>query len=315
MAVISIPTQKKIKLDLYDKKIIFYLSQNARIPLSELAKKLNISLQRCKYKVDRLKKEILSPAPFLTYPILNLKSYIIFTPQLYPKDADDIIKEESIYFMLQSLGKYQYVINIITENIEQFCEQHLGKYHIEILPIINTYADDFNPYNLKIPKKQLLKNKNIDLDKKDYKILSHIGKKSDDSILEIQNATNIDRQTIKQRLKKMEDSNIIQKFRYSLNVFKIGSLAYILRLKVIPQNKKIILETIRNNNFSGFVFETYDGFTLHFLPFSHNEVFEFIKQLSDADSTIQIDVIQNTESYKVDLVPKNVIKEFEKRGK
>ncbi|MGV8161994.1 MAG: winged helix-turn-helix transcriptional regulator [Candidatus Nanoarchaeia archaeon] len=315
MAVVSIPTQEKIKLDLYDKKIIFYLSQNSRLPLSELAKKLRISIQRCKYKVDRLKKEVLEPAPFLTYPLLNMNSYLIFAPQLKQEDIDEIMNEESIYFMLQSIGKYQYVLNIITDDIDTFCEKYLGEYHIEVLPIINTYSDNFNPFNLKIPPKFLLKNKQIALDKKDYLILQHISKNSDDSLLGIQNATSIDRQTIKDRIKKMEGTNIIQKFRYGLNVFKIGSLAYILRIKVIAKNKKLILETIRSNNFSGFVFETYDGFTMHFLPFSHNQVFEFTKTLSQADSTVQIDVIQNTESYKINLVPESVIKEFQRRSR
>lgn len=315
MAVISQPSQEKIKLDLYDKKIIFYLSQNSRMPLTELAKKLHISVQRCKYKVSRLQKEILEPAAFMTFPLLDIDSYIIFTPQLDQETIDKIMKDDSIYFLMQSIGKYQYVINVITDNISKFCSEYLSQYHIEVHPIINTYADDYNPFNLDIPPKPLLPNKKIELDKKDYRILAHLGEKPTDSLINIQKATKIDRQTIKQRIKRFEDANIIQKFRYGINIFKIGCIAYILKISVTPHNKKTVLQTIRSNIYSGFVFESYTNFTMHFLPPSHNEVFEFTKKLEEMDPTIQIDVIQNTEFYKVDLVPDSAIRILKERSK
>jgi len=314
MAVISIPTQEKLKLDLYDKKIIFYLSQNSRMPLTELAKKLRISVQRCKYKVDRLQKEILEPAAFMTFPLLDINSYILFTPQLDQEIIDKLIKDESIYFLMQSIGKYQYVINVVTEDISGFCNKYLSTYHIEVHPIINTYADDYNPFKLDITPKPLLPNKRIPLDKKDYKILAHIGEKPTDSLIEIQQALKIDRQTIKQRIKKFEEANIIQKFRYGINIFKLGHIAYILKISVVPKHKKAILQTIRNNNYSGFVFESYSNFTIHFLPPSHNEVFAFTKKLEEIDPTVQIDVIQNTEFYKVDLIPSSVIRILKERA-
>lgn len=314
MAVISIPSQEKLKLDLYDKKIIFYLSQNSRMPLTDLAKKLHISVQRCKYKVDRLKQEILEPAAFMTFPLLDINSYIIFTPQLDQETIDQVLKDESIYFLMQSIGKYQYVINTVTEDIAGFCNKYLSEYHIEVHPIINTYADDYNPFKLDITPKPLLQNKKILLDKKDYAILAHLGEKPTDSLIEMQEAIKIDRQTIKQRIKKFEDNNIIQKFRYGINIFKIGCIAYILKISVVPKHKKAILQTIRNNTYSGFVFESYTNFTMHFLPPSHNEVFAFTKKLEEIDPTIQVDVIQNTEFYKVELIPKSVIKILKERA-
>ena len=314
MAVISQPKQEKIKLDLYDKKIIFYLSQNSRMPLTALAKKLKISLQRCKYKIERLKKEILEPGPLLTYPLLEIPSFIIYTPQLSKETVQKLFSNDSIFFLLQSIGKYQYIINIASQDILGFCSEYLANYHLEVYPVLNLYADDYNPFKLNISPKPLLPNKKISLDKKDYKILAHLGIHTTDSLLEIQKATGIDRQTVKARIKRFEESNIIQKFRYGINVFKMGFLAYILKIEVAPKNKKRVLECIRQNNYSGFVFESYTTFTMHFIPPTHNEVFEFIKQLEHIDPTVKIDVVQNTESYKVELVPKNVIKIFQSRG-
>ena len=315
MVVISNISQEKLKLDLYDKKIIFYLSQNSRMSLNDLAKKLKISIQRCKYKVDRLKKEILSPAMFLTYSLLDIPNYLIFSPDLEDETINDLMKNESIYFMFQSIGAYNYVLNVLSEDISLFCNKYFSDKHIEVLPIINSYADNFNPFNLNIPPKELQRNEKITLDKKDYKILAHLSDHSDDSLLKIQEITNIDRQTIKKRISVFEETNIIQKFRYGINVFKLGTLAYILRIKIPSKSKKNILSAIRSNNYSGFVFETYEGFTMHYLSFTHNDVFEFTKSLTKIDSDILIEVIQNTEFYKVDLVPKIVKNIFEKRSK
>ena len=44
------------KIDLLDKKILFELDKNARIPTTQLAKKLNISRETCKYRIANLVK-------------------------------------------------------------------------------------------------------------------------------------------------------------------------------------------------------------------------------------------------------------------
>jgi DNA-binding Lrp family transcriptional regulator len=44
------------KLDLLDRKILYELDFNSRIPLSILARKLNISKQVAKYRIDSLVK-------------------------------------------------------------------------------------------------------------------------------------------------------------------------------------------------------------------------------------------------------------------
>jgi len=315
MAVISKEFQGQVKLDLYDKKIIFYLSQNSRMPISEIAKKLSISSQRVQYKIDRLKQEVLEPAAFMNFPLLDIPSFIIYTQQLDDNTIEQLMESKEIYFLMQSLGKYQWVINVVTEDIELFCKEYLSDKHFEIYPIIKSIPDDYNPFNLSIKPNLLKKDQKKQLDTKDYQILKHIAKNPLDSLINIQSKLEIDRKTIKSRIKQFEDNNIIQKFRYGINIFKIGCIAYILKIEVIPKNKQRILEEIRQNNFSGFIFESYNNFTMHYLPPSHNEIREFTKYLESIDPTIKIDVIQNTEFFKVKLVPEIVGEIFEKRSK
>ena len=123
MAVISTKAGEKVNLDLYDKKIIFYLSQNFRIPLTELAKKLRISPQRLKYKIERLKKEVLSPAMFLNFPLLDISSYMIFVHKLKEEQIKKLFLNNSVYFLMQSIGEYQWAINVVANDVEDFCKK------------------------------------------------------------------------------------------------------------------------------------------------------------------------------------------------
>jgi len=314
MALISKNQEESIKLDLYDKKLIFHLSQNFRISEKALAKKLQISPQRVHYKIERLKKEILDPNAFLNFPLLKIPSYIIYTPQLSDETVEKLINSKEIYFFMQTLGKYQGVINVVTEDIERFCKEMLGEYHIEVIPIIKSIPDDYNPFHLNIKPLPSRKDKSLALDTKDYKILSHLGEKPLDPLLEIQNKTKIDSQTIKKRINKLWDANIIQKFRYGINIFKIGFLIYTLRIKTAPSKKEELLNHLRANDYSGFVFETYEGFTMHFLPPSHVELFKFTKALEKADKGVKVEVVQNTEVFTVDLVPKSAVEIFNQRS-
>ena len=70
-------TKELIKLDLYDKKILWELEHNSRIPRKQLAKKINISQERLHYKIKRLTKELIEPSVILNYQFLNIHSYII----------------------------------------------------------------------------------------------------------------------------------------------------------------------------------------------------------------------------------------------
>ncbi len=74
-----------------------------------------------------------------------------------------------------------------------------------------------------------------------------------------------------------------------------------------------MLEKIRNNNYSGFVFETITGFVMHYLPDTPDKLFSFIKSLEEIDRTVKINVSQNTEKFKVDLVPRSMERMFNER--
>ena len=247
MALISEKAEEKLKLDLYDKKLIFYLSQDSRTPLNKLAHYLSISPQRTHYKIQRLLNSILDPAPFFNYPLLGIPSYIIFTGHLSPNTVKRIIEESGeIYFFMQALGKYNSVLNVVTQDIEKFCSTYLPQQIVEIYPVIHSYADDYNPFSLNITPQPLMSDKNIVLAKKDYALLEHLGLSPLDPIQTIHEKTKIDVKTIKKKIALYKKSNIIQKFRYGVNIFKMGFFVYTLNKNVHMCSLLIHLKYIYN---------------------------------------------------------------------
>ena len=313
MAVISTGPQPQLKLDIYDKKLIFYLSQNSRAPISSLAKKLKISPQRTQYKIERLKKELLEPAIFMNFPLLSIPSYLIFLKDCPKETITALMAADEIYFLMQNIGTYQWALNVVTDDIDQFCTTYLGTSHFEIHPIRKAIPDDYDPFNLKIPPVPLREDKACALDTKDHLLLRYLAEHPTASLLTIHQATSIDRQTIKARIQHYEATNLIQKFRYGINIFKLGCIAYLLRVHITPAAKKQVLASLRSNRYSGFIFASYNTYTMHYLPPGHHDLITFIEDIKAQHPDVQIDVMQNTEFFKVDLVPKKVVDLLTKR--
>ena len=310
MALVSISPQKPLKLDLYDKKILYYLSRNSRMPMKQLAKRLRVSPQRLHYKLQRLTKELIDPLILINYQAIGIKMHLLFLPSLSEETKQKLMDDPSVAFFMQAVGKYQYILNVLHQNIDEFCKDLLSEHHAEIVEVIRQIPDSYNPFLIgKIPE-AIKKDKKIQLDKKDFRILLQLSKNPIDSLSKLSEATDIDRQTIKARVQRMEDANIIQKFRYSMNIFKLGFLIYFVRLDVTPTSREKILNDLRNDNYSGMVFATHTEFVFFYLPPSHKELFALIENIQTKYPDVQMEIIQNMEYFKINPSPSNVLKEL-----
>ncbi len=307
--------KKKIKLDLLDKKIYFHVLKNARTPEKSLASLLRISPQRFHYKLKRLKKNILSPAVLINFPLLGINSYFILTSQLLDQTIPKLKNSSEIFGLFQAIGKYQYMVQVITNDIVDFCKKYLSSYYVEIHLIVRYIPDEYNPFLFEQIITKPKEDKKIVLDRKDYKILLALSSSPHDSFLSLSQKTRLDRQTIKSRIKILQDANVIQKFNYGSHIFNLGFLVYMLKIEVIPQVREKTLNEIRSNPFAGFVYETYTGFIMYYMPPSHRELFDLTKQVENIEPTTRIEPIQITEVIKLDPIPRKIIQIFEERAK
>ena len=68
------------KLDLKDRKLLSSIEMDARTPLTQLAKKLKLSKQVVKYRMDRLQKENLIQSYYAVIDLNKLKQtiYVVY---------------------------------------------------------------------------------------------------------------------------------------------------------------------------------------------------------------------------------------------
>ena len=310
MALSSLNKQDVLKLDLSDKKIMFFLSQNSRWKRSDLAKKLNISMSNLNYKIERLiANDVIEPVMILNMPHFGLNSYIIFIEKL--NDSIDAIDKGFIYSFSQTVGKYNYVLHVITVDINSFLITNPPNSKFTLYELVGYIPDNYNPFSLDIKPYPDKNSVSCKLDKKDFQLLSHLCKDPTDSILGISTKTGLDRGTIKQRMASLLDNNYIEKFRYILNVFRLGFLAYYIKIDLPPAAKEDIIRKIREDKFSGFLFESYNSLIMWYIPPSHRELLAFTSNIENTKYTINIEVVQIAEIINLSFLPKSVLDHFE----
>lgn len=306
----TVPT----KFDEYDKKILTYVFHDARMPITDIAKKIGISVQRCHYKLERLKKELITSTTIVNFPALNIPSYVILCETMSEAMAEKLYTVSGLFFFMRAIGQYDYAFIVVTDDLAGFCEKHMPGVALTVHPIIAFYPDPVDLFQLKIPYPKM-KIKNIgQLDATDYKILAYFSKNPIQPFLQANSDIGIDRETIKRRVERLREGNIIMSFRQGINTFKLGRLLYFVHVETNATTKRAVREAIDQDTFCGFIFETNTGFFFHHLPVSHAELFQTIKSIRAIDPQARINAIQNVEPLKVETTPQTAIAIFEKRA-
>ncbi len=228
---------------------------NSRIPIATLAKKLNSTpITISKYIDDLQKKEII--LQYLT--VVNfLKSgysmYYIFIKT--PHNEKNILIEE--------LRKNPYSIAIfkIEENYNilsafAFKEDDeiniildlLSKYKIMDYQYYKVIKMSFEPYILFTQNQKKFKSINYEvtkLNKDETLILSQIKYNSRKSIVDIAKDIHLSPELTLYKFNNLKKKGIIECFFTNINIYKLGFLPYILRLKVKNSLKEKIFEYIK----------------------------------------------------------------------
>ncbi|GEM_PF-671628 len=296
---------KPIKLDAIDKKIFYYLSVNYRIQRNKLAKLVRISPQRLNHRIKQLEKQILAPYICLNYPLLGIKSYLLFYKHLSEEEIKAISEAENTYYLLKLIGKYQYLAIVLTTNIIEFCGKNTRNLIPEIFPLTNYFPDKWDGFEVQRLKERQKKYKEYSLDAKDYRILACLCEEPSASQFDLSRKIKMSRQTIAKRMRLMEEADIIQGYRFSVNIPKIGILTYMIILTCRPSELEKIKSIIQNSRYSGFLFQSYNHLIFPYIVFNHNQLFDFLEEIETKTNCL-IDIAQNTGNYIVEPVPRYV---------
>ncbi|MCD4739817.1 Lrp/AsnC family transcriptional regulator [archaeon] len=119
---------KPIKLDKKDKEVIRILCKDARTPLTKIAKKVALTPDGVKYKINRLITQgvlqgftaIVNPEKIgLPLTSLVLISFWDFPPEIQNTLREYIRKNEQVMWGAQSLGEWDFSLEIIAKTPAQ----------------------------------------------------------------------------------------------------------------------------------------------------------------------------------------------------
>jgi len=252
-----------------DKQIIYHLDFEARMPLTRLAKKVGLSKQVTKYRLDQLQKKNIITGFYtdINPSKIGLDIYLVYlsfhhlTPQKEKQFIKHLAKQAFVGVSTSLQGKWDYTVGIWAENVYAFRDLYKT--------IMNEWEHYIKKKTIMIPTdffyykpKQILATKEspqitmkgkpelVTLDKTDNIILSTLAKNARTSLVDLAQMIGLTPNAIKQRIKKLEQEKVILGYRVMINYPLLGFLHYRVFLhleNLTNQKEQSIIEFLKNH--------------------------------------------------------------------
>ncbi len=328
-----------MKLDLYDKKLLYHLDINSKYTLGELSKKVRLSKNAINY---RLKNLIENKIIKQFYTIINVKKlgYSYFKVYFKLQNTTEKTEKEIINYFVKKVpslwvntwdGRYDLMVGIMASAIDEFYKilnDSVNKFRANIQNydiFIVVYAPHFKKdYLLETKKQEKIKieefggiSKIVEIDEIDRKILEIISTNSRIQIIELAEKIDSTIDVVRYRLKKLKENEIIQSFRILIDYSKLDYQVY--KILITTQNlnreieKKIITYCASQSNIADIIIRGIGPWNIELQidAKSNQEFHEIFKKFKNQFN----DIIKNHETllmineYKLDYFP------FEQKSK
>lgn len=243
------PDAKKVKLDIKDRKIISLLGNNARLPLTQLSKKVGLSRDAVAYRVKNYEKRGLVQGyrTMINISEFGYNNYHLFIKLNNPSDeiqkklVDKLVKYPFVRAVIKFIGGFDFEIALVAKNLED-----LDKITEKIM---NDFSDFIQNHDILIFSKLFLTRtlpksfsndiedvrqgkKKYKPDKKDIEILKLIGEDALMPLYDIGGEVGISADSVAYRIKKMRNSRIINKFFPVINFNSLGYNSYVVLMNI-----------------------------------------------------------------------------------
>jgi DNA-binding Lrp family transcriptional regulator len=241
---------KKISFDLKDKKILSLLGINARIPLTQLAKEVQLSREAVQNRFNNYLKAgvIQGFRTVVDISKFGFDNYHVFLKMknLSEERENEFISRLKSHPFIRAIlkfsGKYDYELAIVAKNTREF-EKDLDTIFqgygndildYEILILSEGYASGPFPKNFveKTHSQFLRSYQEYKLDDLDFKILNLISNDARMKLYEVASKLNVSSDTINYRIKKMLSSGHIIRFIPAINYDLLGYEVYAIPLSI-----------------------------------------------------------------------------------
>lgn len=262
--------EQRVELDTYDKKILFALSQNSRTPYSQIGKKVGLSRDSIRYRIQRLTKNnvIQGYRTIIDITKLGYMNFHVFLQlnQPDPEAEKKLVEIFKAYPFVRAIikfsGKYDFELAIIAKTVKDLdtilsqiitdCGETLQ--HYELLIITKSFAGKSFPDNFYkspeakiIPKPAAAEPK---LDEKDHLLLSVMSNQADLPLYSVAKKVGLSSDAVKYRLRKLKESGVIVSYVPVINFEKLNYNVYAILLSIAnftPKKEATLKEFLSTN--------------------------------------------------------------------
>ena len=224
-------------IDLYDRKIVYHLDVNARMPVAQLAKKINLSKETVNYRIRRLQKRKYIDHFYILVNASNLgykyyKAYMSIenaTPAIEKEIGDFIISEPSCINLRMLGGEYALVFTSIHKQVAGLREfmQRLGKKYGQYIAdksihtVVATHKFNQRVLHEGPGLHKVLYHGDLsepEVDKVDRSILCALSQNARMKLAEMARSIGVDPRVVRYRIKRLEKERIIVGYHMRLHL-------------------------------------------------------------------------------------------------
>lgn len=318
-----------LKLDSKDKQLLYWLDQNSRLTNKELGRKIKLSEQGIKYRLNRLEELgiIKKYITFVNTLALGYSQYKVYlrlqniTPQKEEEIIEYLTSQKKIRWVASCSGNWDITFSLMVKSTNEFInhyrtiEEQCGDAISEKSILILVKASGFTKgYFIGSKSMKTLEyephNRKHELDEVDKKILGSLSQHARKHVVDIAKEVHTSVDIVRYRMKNMESEHIISGYTTILGLDTLKILRYSVFFSLHKMNSSIensMTEFARINQhiiFIGIMIGMYD-LSLEFEVESHENLEQSIKKFREqfADHIKDFEIILNTKEYKYDFFP------------
>ncbi|MBI1936175.1 Lrp/AsnC family transcriptional regulator [Candidatus Woesearchaeota archaeon] len=275
------------KLDLYDKKILYELDINSKIELSELSAKLKRSKQFILYRMKQLEENKIITG---YNAIIDMSKLGYFTFRVYFKFQQTTIEEgakfieyvkknfHQVWTITSMHGKWDYALFLGVKTISEFhtiwdgimleYKPNIKNYNVAVYaPVYNFNRKFFIDNPQESVERVYGVGEKEDIDELDWKIIENYASNVRQSSIEIGRKLNVSSDTVRARIKRLEQKKVITGYKIGLNLEPLGFVSYRVDIQ--------LLSAKRNNELFEFCK-------------CHKNIYQINKSIGGADFEIEV---------------------------
>lgn len=243
---------KMVKIDRKDKKILAALDMDARMPMTQLAKKVGLSRQVVEYRIKRMQKEniIFGALAIFDSVVVGYNWYRVtfrflkINKEEKNKLINHLKKHKHISWLGEAGGNWDMVMNVVCKDNFAFngiFEELIGLYgssirDYEILIYLSIH-DLQRTYILSRKERtsffhEMKHDSKIKLDKLDFSIIKTLSKDALKSNVDLAHQLNVTANTIKNRIDNLKKNKVLLGFRLFINPTALGYKSHMLFLEI-----------------------------------------------------------------------------------